>query len=127
MGLSFPASYKTVLEEIVERIESEQAALDSPWIDEEDDPSEYSEPPPNLDWIETAERLSRRIGRLDPELMERVEPLPAKMEEKSLEWQEYGERHEAYAERDLGGGGDYDGRYREDVEVFDIDEFFSDL
>jgi hypothetical protein len=128
MGLSFPASHGEVFERILERIDSGQEALERPWVQEAEDLGEYADPAPDLEWIPTATQLVAKIERLEPELAERCETLPAALEDKNTEWEEYDERHEAWAERERGDGmEDFDERYREDVEVFDLAEFFSDL
>jgi hypothetical protein len=126
IGLDFPNDYRDLLELVTARIERAQDELETPWIEEEENPSEYTEPPPNLEWIENADYAVTFLRGLDPELAERLEQLPSQMEEKSSEWQDYAERHEAYAERELDENG-FGGRYREEAEIFDLVEFFSDL
>lgn len=125
-GLRFPESYRPLLELILGRIDEEQEATEGPEIHEEDDPSEYSEPPPELDWMVTAESVVAAIERNEPELAEKCELLPAQLDEGRYEWQEYSERREAYANPEPDEDDRY-GRFGESGEVFDIAEFFADL
>lgn len=127
IGLSFPARQKALLEEILERIGGELDEMEGPAIVEEDDPEEYAEAPPDLDWLVTAENVIDAILHFEPELAERCEVLPAQLDERGYEWQEYGERHEAYANPEQDEDDDRYGRFGESGEVFDIGEFFADL
>lgn len=127
IGLGFPDSYRTVSQEVLDRIESVHDALDRPTPTESEDLSEYAEPPPNLEWVDSAEQVLALMEGLDSELDERCETLPARIDEKSSEWHLYGEHHEAYVERARGEEGDYEEHHREHAEVFDISEFFADL
>ncbi len=126
IGLSFPDSQRTLLETVLDRIDAEQEEMEGPTIYEEDDPGEYAEAPPELDWLTSAETVVKAIERFEPELAERCEMLPLQLDEKEYEWREYGERHEAYANPEPDDDDRY-GRSTESGEVFDIGEFFADL
>lgn len=125
-GLHFPESHRPLLEAVLERIDEEQESVEGPEIEQEEDPSEYSEPPPDLEWMVTAESVVAVIERNEPELAEKCELLPAQLDEGRYEWQEYSERHEAYANPEPDEDDRY-GRFAESGEVFDIAEFFADL
>jgi len=95
-------------------------------IHEEDDPEEYLEAPPDLEWLVTAEAVIRAVERYEPQLADRCEVLPDQLDEKRYEWEEYAERHEAYLNPEPDDDDRY-GRFGESGEVFDINEFFADL
>jgi hypothetical protein len=127
-ALSFPAAYAETFERIVDKIDAEQRSIEPPGVYETEDLKEYAEAPPDLTWISTAEELVDAIERFDPDLGERYETLPAEMEEASSDWREYRENHEAWIALERGERDEeYNERYREEVEVFDLRQFFSDL
>jgi hypothetical protein len=127
-ALSFPAAYAETFEGIIEEIDAEQRSIDPPRVTESEDLSEYAAAPPDLTWMSTAEDLIDTIERFDPSLGERYETLPGQMEEASSDWREYRENHEEWVALERGERDeDYDERYREEVEVFDLRQFFSDL
>jgi hypothetical protein len=125
--LSFPADYCELLEEIVEKLEGEGNMLESPVVSNEDDPEEYAEPAPDVDWINGIEELLIMVAKFSPALKKRCESLVDLLFEKAGEWEEYSERHIAFNEPEP----DYDreggGRYSGGGEPFSVEGVFSDL
>jgi hypothetical protein len=125
--LSFPTDYAELLEKIVEKLEDEEDMLGSPVIKNEDDPEEYGEEPPELDWINGIEELLIAVANFSPSLKDRCENLTGALFTKAGEWEEYGERYIAFNEPEP----DYDreggGRYEGDGETFSVESVFSDL
>lgn len=125
--LSFPADYGDLLENIVEKLEDEEDMLESPMINNEDDPEEYGEAPPELDWINGIEELLIAVANFSPPLKDRCENLTDVLFTKAGEWEEYGERYIAFNEPEP----DYDreggGRYSGGDGSFSVASVFSDL
>jgi hypothetical protein len=125
--LSFPARYEELVEKIVEVLESEEDDLGTPEISDVDDPEQYEEAPPELDWISGLEDVLGPIGDFFPTLKERCETVTSLVFDKAGEWEEYGDRHKAFHEpepdEDYEGGG----RYRGEGEAFSVESVFSDL
>jgi hypothetical protein len=97
-SFSFPAEHGELLEGIVEQLEGEEAALDHPLVSNVDDPSEYEEAPPDLNWLNGLEDVLGAVSASVPALSARCEAVISKLFDKAGEWEEYGERHSAYNE-----------------------------
>jgi hypothetical protein len=125
--LSFPQAYGELLEQIVEKLEDEEQGLDTPVVSNEDDPREYEEAPPELEWINGTEELLIAVANFSPALKQRCENVTSYLFDKASEWDEYGERYTAFNEPEP----DYDyegGRgYSADGESFSVGSVFSDL
>lgn len=124
---SFPREYGGLLEQIVEKLEGEEQDLDAPVVSNEDDPHEYEEEPPELEWIDSTEELLIAVANFSPALKLRCESLISSLFEKAGDWEEYSERYTAFNEPepdyDYEGGGTYSGG----GESFNVGSVFSDL
>jgi hypothetical protein len=127
VGLGFPEVQRPVTEEVLELIEREDGSFQLPDVEDDDDPSEYLEAPPDLEWMTTAEGILGKIGELDPQLTDRAASLPGRLDQKASEWQEYGRRHESVSKRERGESDDYEERPAVSAEEFDVRGFFADL
>lgn len=123
--LSFPDSHRDLVGAIVERLEQEEEELDPPLIHHADDPDEYVEDPPDLEWISGVEEMLLAIADFVPELKERCDSVSSSLYDKATEWEEYGEQHAAFNEPDLEY--DRDGGYGGRAEAFDVASVFDDL
>ena len=125
--LSFPADYAGLLEKIVERLEDEDEELGSPLVTNEDDPEEYVEEPPELDWISGTEELLIAIANFWPSLKDRCENLTDGLLTKAGEWEEYSERYIAFNEPEPDYEREGGGRYLGGGGAFSVESVFSDL
>jgi hypothetical protein len=126
IGFDFPDGYRGVAEEVLDLIERQDDSLGAPEVQSEDDPTEFAEPPPDLEWMVAAERIVGRIEELDPELGERCATLPGQMDSKASRWRDYSDHHESIIKRSRGEDGDYEERGNI-AEEFDVSAFFVDL
>jgi hypothetical protein len=124
---SFPADYGELLEKIVEKLKDEEEMLESPAIFNEDDPEEYGEESPDLDWTNGIEELLIAVANFSPPLKDRCEILVDALFTKAGEWEEYSERYIAFNEPEP----DYDreggGRQSGGDGSFSVASVFSDL
>lgn len=129
LDLSFPADYGELMEEIIEKLESEAEMLGHPLVSNAEDPEEYEEAPPDLDWLSGLEDVVNAIAGEVPALGQRCERVTSDLFDKAGEWEEYSERHKTFYEPepddDYEGGGR--GGYGGGGEPFSVSSVFSDL
>jgi hypothetical protein len=125
--LSFPTDYAGLLERIVERLEEEEEMLGSPSITNEDDPEEYVEEPPELDWIGGIEDLLIAVANFSPSLKDRCGNLTDGLLTKAGEWEEYSERYIAFNEPEPDYEREGGGRHLGSGGTFSLESVFSDL
>jgi hypothetical protein len=101
--------------------------LESPVIINEDDPEEYGEAPPELDWINGIEELLIAVANFSPPLKDRCEILIDALFTKAGEWEEYGERHIAFNEPEPDYEREGGSRYSGGDGSFSVASVFSDL
>ena len=129
----FPDAYEAEASLLIDKIDAAVVAFGEPEITDEDDPEEFEDSPPDTDWIPEAEALLDELAQWFPSLQDRCKSLAARASNLNGTWASYSERHESLLEpededRWWRDDPDYD-EFAEDerTEVFDIEEFFSDL
>jgi hypothetical protein len=125
--LSFPQKYGELLERIVEQLEVEEQGLDAPVVSNEDDPREYEEAPPELEWINGTEELLSAVANFSLALKQRCENVTSCLFDKASEWDEYGERYTAFNEPEPDYDHERGGSYSDGGESFSVGSVFSDL